>query len=451
MNLSEFLDAYKDDITTQIIKSYPPIYQPNAETAPLPKLIRSPLGAQEHAIRGAALSLQANRGTNVIGEMGTGKTFVAAATSYLTGFKRILVLCPPQMPSKWQEEIADTIPNSKPMIAQRITDLELARKRVMPDGVPLFVIMSRERAKLSYQWEPAFQWVWGTSNGKLLRNKAGEPYRLIACPACHELVLNKDNVPMPPGPLKNKRHYCKTCGGALWQAKPKKRRGVQRYALSEYIKNHMKGFFDLLIGDEIHEYKGRGSAQGIAAGVLADVCKKSLTLTGTYTGGYASTLFHLLYRFSPEIRTEFERHEESRWVKQYGFLEQTTTYSEKRDDSPYSYGRTTRQKSYRKTMKEKPGLTPATLFHVIGNTVFPPAERRSPRASALRGKSCPRPDGHTHRPYRLLAAYRLPQAVLRPAEGPRRCPRSRLQTPTSGLFAIAPGVPRRLRAWRNRP
>ena len=49
----------------------------------------------------------------------------------------------------------------------------------------------------------------------------------------------------------------------------------------------MKGFFDLLIGDEVHEFKGRGSAQGIAAGILADVCGKSLSLTGTLLGGCA--------------------------------------------------------------------------------------------------------------------------------------------------------------------
>ena len=49
----------------------------------------------------------------------------------------------------------------------------------------------------------------------------------------------------------------------------------------------MKGFFDLLIGDEVHEFKGRGSAQGIAAGILADVCGKSLSLTGTLLGGYS--------------------------------------------------------------------------------------------------------------------------------------------------------------------
>ncbi len=36
----------------------------------------------------------------------------------------------------------------------------------------------------------------------------------------------------------------------------------------------------------------------------ADSCGRSLTLTGTLTGGYSSTLFHLLYRFSPAIRTE---------------------------------------------------------------------------------------------------------------------------------------------------
>ena len=57
-------------------------------------------------------------------------------------------------------------------------------------------------------------------------------------------------------------------------------------------------------------------------GVLADSCGKSLTLTGTLTGGYSSTLFHLLYRFSPEIRAEFGRSEEGRWIQRYGFLEQ---------------------------------------------------------------------------------------------------------------------------------
>ena len=129
----------------------------------------------------------------------------------------------------------------------------------------------------------------------------------------------------------------------------------------------MKGFFDLLVGDEVHEYKGRGSAQGIAAGVLADVCGKSLSLTGTVMGGYASTLFHLLYRFSPEIRTEFGRSDEHRWIQRYGFEEHSIG---KPDNDAVEDGRNSRRRKYRKVVRERPGLVPSALFHLIGNTVF---------------------------------------------------------------------------------
>ena len=97
----------------------------------------------------------------------------------------------------------------------------------------------------------------------------------------------------------------------------------RRYPLADYVKQRLNGWFDLLIADEVHEYKGRGSAQGIAAGILADVCGTSLALTGTLAGGYASTLFHLLYRFSPALRAEFEHGEEARWIARYGFVEHT--------------------------------------------------------------------------------------------------------------------------------
>ena len=145
------------------------------------------------------------------------------------------------------------------------------------------------------------------------------------------------------------------------------RTGPDRYPLADYVKHRMGGFFDLLIGDEIHEYKGRGSAQGIAAGVLADVCGKSISLSGTLMGGYSSTLFHLLYRFSPEIRTEFGRSDEGRWIKRYGFEELTVG---KPDDDSTEDGRFSRRKSYRKVVRERPGLVPSALFHIIANTVF---------------------------------------------------------------------------------
>ncbi len=55
----------------------------------------------------------------------------------------------------------------------------------------------------------------------------------------------------------------------------------------------MKRHFDLLIADEVHEYKGQGTAQGIAAG-LAQAGGKVLTFTGILAGGYSSALFHLI-------------------------------------------------------------------------------------------------------------------------------------------------------------
>ena len=115
--------------------------------------------------------------------------------------------------------------------------------------------------------------------------------------------------------------------------------------------------------------KARGSAQGIAAGVLADACGKSLSLTGTLLGGYASTIFHLLYRFSPEIRTEFGRSDEGRWIKRYGFEEHSIG---KDDDDALEDGRNSRRRKFRKVVRERPGLVPSALFHIIPNTVFLP-------------------------------------------------------------------------------
>ena len=345
------------------MESYPPLYRPSENGHKLPRLLRKPLGAQADAIRGAALSLEAHRGTTVVGEMGTGKTFIAAAAAHLAGFKRVLVLCPPHLVPKWKREVEMTVPGAHAVIVRSITDLE--RLRISTGPGPLFAVMSREKAKLSYRWMPAVLQRWAVSKGRLLRDEeTGEPFRVPCCPDCTAQVVGKDGVPLTDADLNRRKHACAGCGGPLWQAD---KSGPARYPLADYVKHRMKGFFDLLIGDEVHEYKGRGSAQGIAAGVLADVCGKSLSLSGTLMGGYSSTLFHLLYRFSPDLRTEFERSDERRWIQRYGFEEVTVG---KDDDDAVEDGRNSRRRKFRKVVRERPGLVPSALFHIIGNTVF---------------------------------------------------------------------------------
>ena len=363
MNLGDFIDTFKEAIARRVVESYPPLYRPSENGGTLPRLLRSPLGAQADAIRGAALSLKAHRGTTVVGEMGTGKTFIGAAAAYMAGFQRILVICPPHLVPKWKREVEQTVPGVRAAIVESITDLERLRLSIGPG--PLFAVMSREKAKLSYRWKAAVIERWAVSKGRLVRDEeTGEPFLVPCCPDCTAQIVDKDGVPLTDEDLNRRKHVCAGCRAPLWQAD---KSGPKRYPLADYVKHHMRGFFDLLIGDEVHEFKSRGSAQGIAAGVLADACGKSLSLTGTLLGGYASTIFHLLYRFSPDIRTEFGRSDEGRWIKRYGFEEHTIS---KPDDESTEDGRYSRRRKYRKTVRERPGLVPSALFHIINNTVF---------------------------------------------------------------------------------
>ena len=295
--------------------------------------------------------------------MGTGKTFIGAAAAHAAGFRRILVLCPPHLTKKWQREIEQTVPNARASIVKSITDLEQLRK-VVSFG-PSFAIMSRERAKLSYRWKPAYVHRYARLKGRLVRDEeTTEPIQLVCCPQCYAPLLDAKEIPLTEKDISRRKRTCTGCRSPLWMAD---KNGPKRYPLSDYVKKRMSGFFDLLIGDEVHEYKGRGSAQGIAAGILAEKCRKSLSLSGTLMGGYSSTLFHLLYRFSPEIRTEFARSEEKRWIERYGFIEQTVG---KDDDEWSEDGRNSRRRKHRKIIKERPGLAPAALLHIIGHSVF---------------------------------------------------------------------------------
>ncbi len=386
MNLSEFIDTYREAITKRIVHSYPPRYRPAADNRPMPQLKRRPMGAQETVIRGAALSLTEQRGTTVVGEMGVGKTFIGIAAAQLAGFRRVLVLCPPHLVGKWQREIEETIPLVRTGIADSITDLEALRRQ--EGSGPQYVVMSHSRAKLGHRFRPAY-WM------RRLTDEDGLPVRdeqtgafvmTPACPDCTTQIVDGEGVPVSHTALNKKRHKCPKCGTPLWtaEARPVQNvttdynaglmarrspgRGPRKYPLADYVKQHMRGYFDLLIVDEVHEHKGRGSAQGVSAGILADACGKSLALSGTLMGGYASTLFHLLYRFSPEIRSEFGRAEEHKWVERYGFLEQRVRND--RDDDPTEDGSQSRRRGYRKQVKERPGMAPAALFHIIGHSLF---------------------------------------------------------------------------------
>ncbi|MCA9922862.1 MAG: hypothetical protein KC421_10840, partial [Anaerolineales bacterium] len=109
--------------------------------------------------------------------------------------------------------------------------------------------------------------------------------------------------------------------------------GYGKVPLAGYIKKAARGRLDLCLVDEQHQYKGDDSDQGYAMHHLALAARKIVGLTGTIYGGKASSIFHLLYRMSPEMTAVYtspdgngrRRIRSKDWVASYGILQRIET------------------------------------------------------------------------------------------------------------------------------
>ena len=130
---------------------------------------------------------------------------------------------------------------------------------------------------------------------------------------------------------------------------------------SNYMKRQLKGFFDYLIADECHLYKGGGTGQGQAFGDLVCISKKQLLLTGTLLNGYATALFYLLYRVAPWLMKKrgYEWTDEMKFAKTYGVVKQE--FSKEGDDI---YLQNCRGKSVG-TVSVKPGCSPLVIKDLL--------------------------------------------------------------------------------------
>ena len=414
-NLNTFLQDHHDQIRDLLIDNFQPTYDPRTDTRPLPFLKRRPLGAQELAIRAAADQLDATGYACIVGEMGVGKTMIAiAAAATAKDIRRVIVLAPPHLTQKWKREIQITLPSREvhAEVVSSITQLNKLRARFGPDGHDkrmLFVVMSHWQAKTSHYWRPAHNRATYHGLITMKQDTSSPPYApLPACPDCGALVTEEDQINRLLALKPNHKVRCEairttgrgdtyTCNAPLWSAdnrnplllehlhppnsanpNPPKRTRLstpnpgkdRRAALSDYISKKMKGFFHLTIADEMHQFKAKGSAQGISAGNLTAATGKSLTLTGTLMGGQATTIFYLLYRFSPHFRQTFGYHDTGPWRARYGFTETTHTWTEDKGDKTSGTGAQSKRKDVHTTVRELPGIIPSSLFHIIGHTIF---------------------------------------------------------------------------------
>ena len=406
--LEQFLKDHHPQIRQLLVDNFQPTYDPRLDTRPLPALKRRPLGAQDLGLRAAADRLDNEGYACIVGEMGVGKTYIAiAAAAAAKDIRRVVVLVPPHLTTKWKREVQITLPSKQvhAEIVTSITQLERLRKRFGPGGPDqrmLFVIMSHWQAKTSHYWRPAMN--HSTSHGLLSMRQenlhTGGPMPVLpVCPDCGAKVTDEDDVARLQAIKPKQKVRCQAvrtngkgdlvpCNGPLWSADNRnpmiiednlsRRRARltrpnpgkdRRVALADYIGKKMQGFFQLTIADEMHQFKAKGSAQGISAGNLTAATGKSLALTGTLMGGQSTTIFYLLHRFSSHFRRVYGYNDTAQWRNRYGFTETTQTWKDD-DDKTSGHGAQSKRKEVNTTVRELPGITPGSLFHVIGHTIF---------------------------------------------------------------------------------
>ena len=394
----DYLRAYSSELGARIVEMYPPLQGTRDPIAPILKtLLRKPLPAQAMTITGVAKYLKTADSVRLVGECGTGKTLMSIGIAHAHADGKpytVLSMCPPHLVLKWAREVLITVPHARafmlydlrnggdPSKPHGIVEVRLRNGHAVAKGLkttlselrrmgrkgwrtvcpgPAYFIVSKETGKLSYFWKHSYnQPKSGPARGCIINPDTG---RTIPNPdGGHLLKIDFDEV-------KRSESIARAKGGtenyaALWQADSSK---IQRMAPLEYMGRYMKRFFDYSFADELHQL-ANDTAQGNNLGVLRRCARKLIGNTGTMMGGYASDLFHILYRMEPwkmvEEGFEAGSQGQSDFQAAFGVLESI----EKIPDADNACTRATKS-TFR--LSKKPGASPL-LFgkFLMSSTVF---------------------------------------------------------------------------------
>jgi len=366
------VDGYMEDygvaLGTEARRLLRPLHDPSVDMPSAVALKRPPFPAQAHVSSAVAKCLDIKQACIVVGEMGTGKTFIALMSilEYMDmlwkrgvhqlGF-RTIVMCPGHLVHKWVREINETVPNANVVIVSKWTDMiayhaRMKRKRPLK---PTFFVMSRDTAKLGPGWHPVYK----------LDSQKG----CCRCVKCGNEILDKDNQPIGPSELEKNKTFCPVCNDHLWSYDTER---VRKWMPSRYIKKKMKGYFDFLILDEAHEEKSATSEQAIAAGCLMAATKKQIILTGTIIGGYAEDIRPMLFRMCGRKMRErgYTWKGSMQFVRDYGRIDTIITKSgdENGGSSKTGHGKSS---SSSKREQARPGIMPPLFGDLLMDwTVF---------------------------------------------------------------------------------
>ena len=147
--------------------------------------------AQMAVIQASAKNFDINKHGFIVGEMGSGKSIMTGSTFYThnanknKGFNA-MIMCPSHLVEKWKSEMERYIPNTKGYIIHNLDELlELESKLRNRNRVEnMFIIMSKEIAKLGYDLRPAA--IWSKSK------------QCFVCPECGQPLYKEENRQLSP-------------------------------------------------------------------------------------------------------------------------------------------------------------------------------------------------------------------------------------------------------------
>jgi len=329
----DYMRAYSTELSDRILTTFRPLHSPAEPASPLLGLLnRTLLPAQTVVVMAVAKYLHKANAAKIVGECGTGKTFMSLASCYVhadgehhTG----LVMAAPHLVEKWAREIFNSIPHSRvflihdmrnggdPRKPHGVTEVRWQNNRLVRSGwagsltemrhlgrkgwkktcpEPAWFVLGREKGKLSYFWRHVFTVA-----------KSGQVMGSLVNPDSGDRVLNSDGENLYTRDFRDAKRSEVIIRGSkgkdgvvsgsqlfapLWSADRSK---LQRMAPLDYIGRYLKGWWNYAIADEAHELNG-DTAQGNGLAVLARAAEKTIAMTGTIMGGYADDIFRVLYR-----------------------------------------------------------------------------------------------------------------------------------------------------------
>ena len=289
-SVDDYLTAWAPALGSQMQTVVQPRAQAGTDApAAWATLPRPPFPAQRDVIQALATTLDTESWALIIGEQGVGKTLQMALTPWelfrrrdRAGF-RVLVLAPDHLLPKWRREIVAAVPGAevRTLGSWRDTLALAAEPRRRPDH-PVYVLLGRDRAKLSYR--TAFAGRWSDRRGGWI------------CPDCGQVLINPDGTPWSEHITKRVRtRHCPHCQTALWSADG----SLRRLAPAEILRRRTRGLWDAAIIDEVHELKG-ATEQGQVLAWIRGLVPRLLVGTGTLSSGYADDLHYLQWRLNPQ-------------------------------------------------------------------------------------------------------------------------------------------------------